>query len=244
MEKLKRLNELLKIYLDIDLINGNTEVVNAIRNTIEEYCVQRFTLQKLGEKIYGKEIDFEPVCQGEKNEQLSFFVEKGNLKEPEVSADINKIFNKDYSKSDVNVSYENLGYSYERIRYYIETEEGKKEIGQYNEPVVKFTNVLSRVKFLSLIENLTGKDINLPELTYDSWENCARTFDLAGYAQSWREYNYNICKDVKATDGTVICKNLDFTHYKGYKYNYFFPELVCIDLNPLDYLNENLNLSK
>ena len=222
MKKIVELNELLKKYLDIDFIYCNNEIAKNINKRIEKQTAINMNLEDLVNKVYKQKIIFEPI---KKSANDSLEIVPSNIKE---------IFKDNIANPYLKLSLENLGYSYEKVGYYIETEEGKKELGTYNEPVIKFSNIISKSRFLTLLEDLTKKEIDFSKLEYLTWEEVAPALNSDGYASTWKRHNPNIFKNVRLTDGTILCKYLDFTNYHGYKSDDFFPKNIYITINPLE----------
>ena len=56
MKKVEELNEILKKYLGIDFIQGNTEVGQTINEKIDSEKLIRLSMKEIGEKILYKKI--------------------------------------------------------------------------------------------------------------------------------------------------------------------------------------------
>lgn len=230
MEKILELNELLKTYMDIDFIYCNDEIGRKINKRIEKQFAISLSLEDLVNKVYKQKIKFEPIKKGE-NDSVQI-----------VPSNIKELFKTNIANPALELSLENLGYSYEKVGYYIDTEEGKKELGTYNEHVIKFSNIISKSRFLSLLEDLTKKEIDFSKLEYLTWEEVAPALNSDGYASTWKRHNPNIFKNVQSTDGIILCKYLDFTNYQGYKSDEFFPKNISVTINPLEYFYKKLAL--
>ena len=232
MKKLLELNELLKNYLDIDFIYCNNEIAKKINNRIKKQFTVSMNLEDLTNKVYKQKVNFEPTKKNTSDSTQA------------VSANIKELFKEKISNPDLVLSLENLGYSYETISYYIETEEEKMELGIYNEPVIKLSNMISKAHFLTLLENMTKKEIDFSKLEYLTWEEVAPALNREGYASTCKCHNPNIFKNIQSIDGTILCKYLDFTNYQGYKSDDFFPKNIYVTINPLEYFYEKLSLSE
>ena len=232
MKKLLELNELLKNYLDIDFIYCNNEIAKKINNRIKKQFTVSMNLEDLTNKVYKQKVNFEPIKKNTSDSTQA------------VSANIKELFKEKISNPDLVLSLENLGYSYETISYYIETEEEKMKLGIYNEPVIKLSNMISKAHFLTLLENMTKKEIDFSKLEYLTWEEVAPALNREGYASTCKCHNPNIFKNIQSIDGTILCKYLDFTNYQGYKSDDFFPKNIYVTINPLEYFYEKLSLSE
>lgn len=235
MEKIEKVNEILKQDFSIDIFNYNVSDKNdldkKICEKIDNYFTYKLSLQDIIKSIYGEDAE---IVIKEKIEYES----PANIKHIDLNnPDIERI-----------LDLRDFGYKVISLDYYVKQGEGENliYIGSNKERVYKYDEVLTENGFMSRLEQVLNVELNpnteYAEINYKTKQVLPDGYDVYGnvpgfYVPADFE-NYesvidsvNINKAIKTKEGKIIAKSIDCKHFEGYSTDSFKPENVLIEFN-------------
>lgn len=235
MEKIEKVNEILKQDFSIDIFNYNVSDKNdldkKICEKIDNYFTYKLSLQDIIKSIYGEDAE---IVIKEKIEYES----PSNIKYIDLdNPDIERI-----------LDLRDFGYKVISLDYYVKQGEDENliYIGSNKESVYKYDEVLTENGFMSRLEQVLNIELNpntehaeinyrwkqiLPE-GYDIYGGVPGFYVPADFENRGSVIDFvNINKAIKTKDGKIIAKSIDCKHFEGYSTDSFKPENVLIDFN-------------
>ena len=235
MEKIEKVNEILKQSFLIDIFNFDSSNKNdldkKVSEKIEKYFTYKLSLQDIIKSVYGE--DSEIVIKEKIEYEIPSNIKNIDLDNP----DAERILN-----------LSDLGYKVISFDYYVK--QGKNEnliyIGSNKEKVFKYDEVLTENGFMNKLEQVLNIELNPniehAEIIYQWKQIFPDGYELYGSIPGFfvpadfenRESvvdSVNINQAIKTKEGKIIAKGIDCKHFEGYSTDSFKPENVLIDFN-------------